>query len=35
MAVGLLYLVNNEQRMGGNDLEGNWPTMARNQGIET
>jgi len=34
MAVGLLYLVNNEQRMGGNDLEGNIAYYGAESGIE-
>ncbi|MGA9509318.1 MAG: PilX N-terminal domain-containing pilus assembly protein [Candidatus Sulfotelmatobacter sp.] len=34
MAVGLLYLVNNEQRMGGNDLEGNLAYYGAESGIE-
>ncbi len=34
MAVGLIYLVNNEQRMGGNDLEGNLAYYGAESGIE-
>jgi hypothetical protein len=34
MAVGLLYLVNNEQRMGGNDLESNLAYYGAESGIE-
>jgi Tfp pilus assembly protein PilX len=34
LAVGLLYTVNNEQRMGGNDLEGNVAYYAAESGIE-
>ena len=34
MAIGLLYLVNNEQRMGGNDLEGNLAYYGAESGIE-
>ncbi len=34
MAVGLLYLVNNEQRMGNNDLEGNVAYYGAEAGIE-
>ena len=34
MAVGLLYMVNNEQRMGGNDLEGNQAYYGAESGIE-
>ena len=34
VAVGLLYLVNNEQRMGGNDLEGNLAYYGAQAGIE-
>src|SRR6202167_2435745 len=34
LAVGLLYLVNNEQRMGGNDLEGNEAYYGAESGIE-
>jgi len=34
MAVGLLYLVSNEQRMGGNDLEGNLAYYGAESGIE-
>ncbi len=34
MAVGLLYLVNNEQRMGNNDLEGNIAYYGAEAGIE-
>jgi Tfp pilus assembly protein PilX len=34
MAVGLLYLVNNEQRMGGNDLEGNMAYYGAESGME-
>ena len=34
IAVGLLYLVGNEARMGGNDLEGNMSYYAAEAGIE-
>ncbi|MGA8622320.1 MAG: PilX N-terminal domain-containing pilus assembly protein [Candidatus Sulfotelmatobacter sp.] len=34
LAVGLLYLVNNEQRMGNNDLEGNLAYYGAEAGIE-
>jgi Tfp pilus assembly protein PilX len=34
MAVGLLYLVSNEQRMGGNDLESNLAYYGAESGIE-
>jgi hypothetical protein len=34
LAVGLLYLVNNEQRMGGNDLESNLAYYGAESGIE-
>ena len=34
LAVGLLYLVGNEARMGGNDLEGNMSYYAAEAGIE-
>ena len=34
MAVGLLYMVNNEQRMGGNDLEGNLAYYGAESGME-
>jgi hypothetical protein len=34
LAVGLLYMVNNEQRMGGNDLEGNVAYYGAESGIE-
>lgn len=34
VAVGLLYMVSNEARMGGNDLEGNMSTYAAEAGIE-
>jgi hypothetical protein len=34
MAVGLLYTVSNEQRMGGNDLEGNLAYYGAESGIE-
>src|ERR1700728_76231 len=34
VAVGLLYLVSNEQRMGGNDLEGNLAYYGAESGIE-
>jgi Tfp pilus assembly protein PilX len=34
MAVGLIYMVNNEQRMGGNDLEGNVAYYGAEAGIE-
>ena len=34
MAVGLLYTVNNEQRMGGNDLESNQAYYGAESGIE-
>jgi hypothetical protein len=34
MAIGLLYLVNNEQRMGGNDLEGNLAYYGAESGME-
>src|ERR1017187_1023272 len=35
LAVGLLYLVSNEQRMGSNDLEGNEAYSGAEAGIET
>ena len=35
VAVGLIYMVNNEQRMGGNDLEVTSPTMARSPASKT
>jgi Tfp pilus assembly protein PilX len=34
IAVGLLYMVSNEQRMGGNDLEGNVAYYGAESGIE-
>jgi len=34
VAVGLLYLVSNEQRMGGNDLEGNLAYYGAESGVE-
>src|SRR5262252_10966794 len=34
VAVGLLYLVTNEARMGGNDLEGNLAYYGAEAGIE-
>jgi hypothetical protein len=34
LAVGLLYMVNNEQRMGSNDLEGNLAYYGAESGIE-
>src|SRR4051794_10985845 len=34
IAVGLLYMVSNEARMGGNDLEGNMSYYAAEAGIE-
>jgi PilX N-terminal len=34
LAVGLLYMVSNEQRMGGNDLEGNIAFYGAESGIE-
>jgi hypothetical protein len=34
LCVGLLYLVSNEQRMGGNDLEGNLAYYGAESGIE-
>ena len=34
LAVGLLYMVSNEARMGGNDLEGNMSYYAAEAGIE-
>ncbi len=34
MAVSLLYLVNNEQRMGGNDLESNLAYYGAESGME-
>ncbi|HTC48176.1 MAG TPA: PilX N-terminal domain-containing pilus assembly protein [Candidatus Aquilonibacter sp.] len=34
MAVGLIYMVNNEQRMGGNDLESNLAYYGAEAGIE-
>src|SRR3984957_10073151 len=34
VAVGLLYIVSNEQRMGGNDLEGNLAYYGAESGIE-
>ncbi len=34
LAVGLIYMVNNEQRMGGNDLEGNLAYYGAESGIE-
>src|SRR5581483_8689409 len=34
IAVGLLYMVSNESRMGGNDLEGNMAYYAAEAGIE-
>ena len=34
LAVGLLYMVNNEERMGGNDLEGNLAYYGAESGIE-
>jgi len=34
MAVGLIYMVNNEQRMGSNDLEGNIAYYGAEAGIE-
>ncbi len=34
MAVGLLYMVSNEERMGGNDLEGNLAYYGAESGIE-
>jgi Tfp pilus assembly protein PilX len=34
LAVGLLYMVSNEQRMGGNDLEGNMAYYGAESGIE-
>jgi Tfp pilus assembly protein PilX len=34
VAVGLIYMVNNEQRMGGNDLEGNLAYYGAESGIE-
>ena len=34
MAVGLLYMVSNEERMGGNDLEGNIAYYGAESGIE-
>jgi Tfp pilus assembly protein PilX len=34
VAVGLLYMVSNEQRMGGNDLEGNLAYYGAESGIE-
>jgi hypothetical protein len=34
LAVGLLYLVNNEQRMGGNDLEGSEAYYGAESGVE-
>src|ERR1700676_1121398 len=34
LCVGLLYMVSNEQRMGGNDLEGNVAHYAAEAGIE-
>ncbi|MGA8867127.1 MAG: PilX N-terminal domain-containing pilus assembly protein, partial [Candidatus Sulfotelmatobacter sp.] len=34
VAVGLMYLVTNEQRMGGNDLEGNLAFYGAEAGIE-
>ena len=34
LAVGLLYMVSNEQRMGGNDLEGNLAYYGAESGLE-
>jgi len=34
VAIGLLYMVNNEQHMGGNDLEGNLAFYGAESGIE-
>ena len=34
LAVGLLYMVSDEQRMGGNDLEGNLAFYGAESGIE-
>src|SRR5208282_5084024 len=34
VAVGLLYMVSNEQRMGGNDLEGSLASYGAESGIE-
>src|ERR1700678_1771669 len=34
VAVGLLYMVSNEQRMGGNDLEGNLAYYGAESGVE-
>src|SRR6201981_2422272 len=34
VAIGLLYMVNNEQHMGGNDLEGNAAYYGAEAGIE-
>ena len=34
VAVGLLYMVNNEQHMGGNDLEGNVAYYGAEAGME-
>ena len=34
LAVGILYLVTNEQRMGGNDLEGNEAYYGAEAGLE-
>src|ERR1700733_1289707 len=34
VAVGLMYLVNNEQKMGGNDLEGNLAYYGAESGVE-
>jgi len=34
LAVGLLFMVSNEARMGGNDLEGNLAYYAAEAGIE-
>ena len=35
IAIGLLYMVSNEVRMGGNDLEGNMAYYGAEAGIET
>ena len=35
VAIGLMYMVSNETRMGGNDLEGNLAFYGAEAGIET
>ena len=35
LAIGILYLVTNEQRMGGNDLEGNEAYYGAEAGLES